>query len=271
MILCPKCGLPTEPNVETHNLCQKCYTKTVQVTKEKRKIVYCGVCKSVRAGGKWQIGLSIDDFLKNEFGESMVLSRSKEKIVYEDTENSTYIFLYLKKSICINCLTQKNDSYLFEVKIRVESRNMVQREILYVKDLIRNLIDKSKGYQVYRFSENKEGVDVLTSSKKLAEKIVWELDQQFDGKINQSFKLISETHDGVRIYKTTFSFKIFYPSRESVYRLNDQLYQVIRVEDKKVFLRSIKADKELTIKKYELINMYRANQIKVLSQKEPIV
>ncbi|MEM0121133.1 MAG: NMD3-related protein [Thermoprotei archaeon] len=274
MIPCPRCGLPIDPNVTRHNLCENCYTETYSNKHKKRNIVFCGVCGKVRIGGKWRPDLSFDQFIQLLQKQGNIVSRAKDRLNYEVVESGekTVIHYQLKKSLCTNCLIQKSDSYLFEVKVRVEGRAMNQRETMYLVGSIRRTCGENLDQHfVYRFSKNKEGVDVLLSSKKLAEHIVSKLKNEFDGRLTQSFKLISEKHDRTRIFKTTYSYRILSPSVGSVYIINNQLYEVTQVENGEVSLTAIKGTDKVKMAKHELIAMYKTNRIKVLSQNESIV
>jgi NMD protein affecting ribosome stability and mRNA decay len=274
LIPCPKCGSPTDPNAATHNLCKNCSSEPSARERKKRNIVFCGVCGRVRIGGKWQSNLSFDEFIQELQKQGNIVSRAKDRLVYEviDSNKKTLIQYQLKKSLCMNCLIQKNDSYLFEVKIRVEGRAMNPREAMYLIDSIRRTCLESLDQDfVYRFSKNKEGVDVLISSKKLAEQIVGGLKQKFDGRLTQSFKLVSEKHDRTRVFKTTYSYRILSPSVGSVYRINNHLYEVVRVENGEVFLTAIKGRENMVFTKHELISMYKSNKVEVLTQQGSIL
>lgn len=274
MIRCPKCGAPTEPNTETRNLCQKCFISTVAVREEKRKIVYCGSCGKIRVRDKWLSNSSISNILDEILAQKNVVSKTKDKIVYESLEGNrkTLTQLYLKRTLCTNCLTQKTDSYLFEVKLRVEGRSMSARETMYFMELIRKTcLEASDQDFVYRFSENKDGVDLLVSSKKVAEQIVAAIRKRFDGKLTQSYKLVGEKHDRRRVFKTTYSYRMLSPSVGSIYRIGNKLYQVTRVGVDDVTLSAIKSDEKMTLKRQELISMYVADRIKVLSQSGSII
>lgn len=274
MIRCPKCGTPIEPNAETHNLCQKCYASSTRSTEEKRRVVYCGSCGKIRVEGKWVPNSSISEFLESILSQKNIISKTKEKVVFEDIQKGRKVLtqMRLERVLCNNCLTQKTDSYLFEVKVRVEGRSMSKRETIYLMESIRKTCEESAHQDfVYRFSENKDGVDVLVSSKKVAEEIVLNIRKQFAGKLIQSYRLISEKHDGTRIFKTTFSYRILSPSVGSVYLFDNQLYQVVDIGGNEVTLSAIKSKHKITLKRHELINLYVANRIKVLSQSAPII
>jgi len=203
-----------------------------------------------------------------------IVSRSKNKLLYETNEENKRFFVEfeLRKTLCPNCLVKKTDSYLFEVKIRVEGRSMREREVMFLVDSIRKICLQSLDQNfVYRFSENKDGVDVLVSSKKLAEQIVSHIRQQFYGKLVQSYKLVSETHDRIRVFKTTYSYRIISPSVGSVYRVNNQLYQVESVGVDHVVLSAIKIKHKMALKKHELIAMYTANRVEVITQEGSII
>lgn len=274
MIRCPKCGGLTEPNPETHNLCQKCYNSTTTIKEQKRRIVYCGSCGKIKLEGRWIYNSSIEDYINQLATKENIISKTKGKIVYESIDGNKKILtqLQLERSLCPGCLTQKTDSYLFEVKVRVEGRAMQRRETIYLMESIRRTCLESPNQDfVYRFSDSKDGVDVLVSSKKVAEEIVSNIRKHFDGKLIQSYKLISEKHDGTRVFKTTYSYRILSPSIGSIYLIDRQLYEIVHVDNNEVTLLAIKGKGKKTMKRHELLSMYVANKVKVLSQNQPII
>jgi NMD protein affecting ribosome stability and mRNA decay len=176
--------------------------------------------------------------------------------------------ILLNKTICTNCLIQKNKSYLFELKIRFGGRPMNEREVIYVTDLIeQTVLTMNDRNFVYEYSDDKNGVDVLFSTRKGAESVLKRLKNEFWGKEVLSSKLIGETHDKRRIYKTTFSFKILSFAKGTIFLLENNLCEVVDTNKKMVTFRYVDTSSTNQLTRFQMLELYRKDKIKMVVQK----
>jgi NMD protein affecting ribosome stability and mRNA decay len=283
LIRCPKCGVWIQPDPKTHNLCVSCYSLSKQSTEPStRKIKYCYICGAVRISGKWVRQGHLVDSIKTflairgndpsfDTGSSPNELKSgnflKDQVI-EKKKGMPTAKMLLDRAICTNCIIQKNKSYLFELKIRFVGRPMNEREIIYVMDLIEQTVFamNDKNF-VYEYSDDKDGVNVLFSTRKGAESVLKRLKNEFWGKEVHSSKLIGESHDRRRIYKTTFSFKILSFAKGTIFLLENNLAEIIEINKKTVTFKYMDASSTNQLTKFQMLELYRKDKIKVVVQK----
>ncbi|MCL5788239.1 MAG: NMD3-related protein [Candidatus Marsarchaeota archaeon] len=177
----------------------------------------------------------------------------------------------LIRSTCTNCLIAKNKGYLFELKVRVEGRAMNPRENMYVTEMVESTLNSMEDRNfVHDYSENRDGVDVLLSTRKTVEKLLRRLREEFLGKETKSFKLVGETHDKRRIYKSTFSYRILPLGSGTLLRINSELCTVNNYGRGKLTV-STEAGTKQVFSTSDVFELYKRGRLEVVSQESSFV
>ncbi|MEM3856910.1 MAG: NMD3-related protein [Thermoprotei archaeon] len=275
MIRCPRCGNLTEPNRFRRNLCDACFGGVVRSETSTGRVVYCGVCGAVKRLNHWRTDLTVDDIRRQASAGTPTKPITSHPIRPTSSSkfegSATFNGLELVRSICTNCTIAKTKAYLFEVKIRVEGRAMSTREVMYLTDLVEGLLDSLDDRNfVHDYSETKDGVDVLLSTRKTAERLLKEMRSRFLGRENRSYKLVGETHDKRRIYRTTFSYRILPLTEGALLRIDSQLCSVTKFRGGFLVAADMQG-REHKFRTSDVFQLYKRGKIEVIRQSDPII
>ncbi|PSN84466.1 hypothetical protein B9Q11_02840 [Candidatus Marsarchaeota G2 archaeon ECH_B_SAG-F08] len=279
MIRCPICGSYTQPNLETHNLCQNCYNLRKRSINEEHKLWVCSQCGALRVHGKWDFSLNLENYIEktlinqNLVTSPVLLIKTKDRVVYDIiTKNaSKRLEFQLNKTICPNCLIQKNRSFLYELKIRIEGRNPTQQESLYLSNLVIETLSQLNDKFVYELNPNKNGIDVSFSTKRGLDFTLNKLRTIFIAKEIYSSRLVGEAHDRRKIFKTTVSFRIIPFAKGSVIRIKDQLFEIIDIQQKEFILCSLVSHSSTKMSRQSLVELFRKGIARTLIQRGELI
>ena len=258
MVICPRCGREVDRLFE--GLCRDCFKELHKFYRIKDfQITMCMDCGAVLIGGRWvkpSARENIIDILKRVFqynlkvlnGELVDLRVSiddpdvifRAKLVgsahpeIPKYEESVEYRARIIRDICPNCRLVRSGAERGFIQIRGYPHPLDRNASRLITNMINQLITKLESKNVgviTNISEVEGGIDITTTSVKIAKQIASYLRQHLPAQYLESYKLVGEKR-GRKIYHVAISLRVLTLRVGDVVKYGNRLLGVTSISNK---------------------------------------
>ncbi len=284
---CANCGAT---DVGLHdNFCSECYWKLntfVSVKKDRLEIAYCLDCGSIKQPSGWS-GKSIQEEIPEKiayaFIRNIVAHDEADIIVHSISEinwlnpNPEFIIEYLIRGdiieefsshevvipveikllggICTICVKKKTGADEVTVQLRALHRHLTKDEKDFATKLAFTLSAEMEpeipSAYISDISEYHGGLDFSIGDNSLGEAVVSGLKKHWIGHHAKNYKLITESKDNKKVYRTTHLFRIPEVKMNDLVIFKSLLFKVLHIHKSGVVIRSLRTNQKETTTKWD--------------------
>ena len=287
---CANCGAT---GVGLHdNFCSICYWKLntfVSVKKDRLEIAYCLECGSIKQPSGWS-----DKSIQDEIPEKIAYAFIRNIVAHDEADilihsisninwlnpNPEFIIEYLIRGdiieefssheviipveikllggICTLCVKKKTGADEVTVQFRALNRNLTKEEKDFATKLAFELSAEMEAEMpsayISDIAEYHGGLDFSIGDNSLGEAIISGFKKRWIGQHEKNYKLITESKDNKRVYRTTHLFRIPEVRIGDLVIFKSSLFKIMNVHRAGVVIKSIRTyEKETTTKWKKLI------------------
>jgi nonsense-mediated mRNA decay protein 3 len=273
---CPHCGKEVRALIE--GMCEDCYFKRHPlVSVERCEVLRCKYCGAVYLRGRWLRARSRSDVILKVLEEYGRVAGAVERVEVREREGGADVELAVRGSphpalqpreltyrlslryvydICNTCreVLSKREAALLQIRATPRALGEVERKKIMsiIEHELFKLRDKNVGF-VSEVKELRNGLDVHTTSPKLAQHLAHALHKHFPSSVTVAAKAVG-FRGGRRIYHMTYSLHILTYRPGDVIRIGSREAVVVSVGNKFVEVRDVSSGKHELLSTTELLS-----------------
>lgn len=263
---CVECGKDTKLY---EKLCEDCFIRKMKFYTFKKvlKLTLCSQCNARKVSNHWVETTSVEDGIREALIESINpnLGIKNPKYSIKLIPDRTNIFralisinaefedlkindelemeVRLNYHTCNRCSKLSGSYFEAIIQVRSTNRELDENELGKAEDIVITTLEHSEGSEQNAFLTKTEyihgGVDFYIGSSAIARQITKKLASEFAGKIKESSSLIGKK-DGKDVFRVTFIVRIPEYRIGDFIRLDDNVYKVLKILQKKVTCQDLK-------------------------------
>jgi nonsense-mediated mRNA decay protein 3 len=230
---CPKCGSKDKPFFK--GFCVDCYLTDNDLVRipKRMSVDACPSCLRFRIHGEWlpstreNTSRFIEEQVKlrqieNSSAEARLVKPLKDGAVFElvlrgelggeKVELRKNVELLYAAKQCLICARKQSKYYKALLQLRPKdagaSPSKIQSAFHFVRNHNRELSVTDREAEIFKFKEDKNGLNIYLGSLKAAQSIVSMLRSKFNAEVRQSRTLVGVDKNGHNDYKSTFSVRL---------------------------------------------------------------
>lgn len=154
--------------------------------------------------------------------------------------------LRIRPQICPECSRQEGGYWEAKVQLRGSEKGLNKEEEERAMDKVESMVvsrEGEKGAFVTKVERMHGGLDFYLGSNSLGKLVSKELAQTFGGSVKESHKLVGRK-DGKDVYRTTYAVRMSQFSVDDFVKLDEQIFQVMKVSSDSALLRALESGKD---------------------------
>jgi nonsense-mediated mRNA decay protein 3 len=263
---CVECG---KTGKLYEHLCAECYLKKIKFFELPKvlKISLCSNCFAWEKSKHWEASTSDEDAFNQLLKENLEIMQGVRDIALS-AEFKEYMTNVLKASVhilgvihdldvesdldteirisyatCSRCSKLLGNYFEAKIQVRGTNRELDESELHESETIVDEILQQSGGIETNAFLTKSEfihgGEDFYIGSSTEARKIAKKLINEFSGKLKESSKLMGRK-DGRDVYRTTFTIRVPEYRAGDFIKINDQIFQVLKIMQKSVTVVRLK-------------------------------